>query len=653
MSLWFLKTTYMRILIAYLLFTFTLSSFAQTTAIDSLQTLLPKALGKDKIKILIDLCWEYRFSNADSARAYGLEALGLAQKEELKDLEGDALHNIGITLEAQGDYPGALKYELPALEIRKTIGNDLKTANTLNNLGIIYDEMGDSKKALENYFEARKIYERIGDKSKIAMVISNIGIVLKAQREYKKVIGYYHEALQLYKELDNEFGMAACHANLGSVYYFTQSYDSALYYALLSTDEFRKQNVLQFLPTTLSSAAQAYTKLGKTKEAKASLLEALKLNEEFDNKFDLSEVLLNLASVYRTENNIKEAKLSALRGLSIAESIQARKLVMDARLELSAIEEKRGDFNASLQEYKLYNQQKDSLFEQDKTRQIAELQTQYETEKKEKEISIQKFQLSEQELTLERNQAMIIGMLVLLISFSVVFILERSRVKLKEQKSKALQQQAFQEELTRSVIELQERERSRFAQDLHDGFGPLITALKFNLESSKPERANTESLLTQMYDEIRNVSFALWPQVLARDGLVSALQELANRLNKSGKIKIEVLAIGLIDLGIAEIMFYRICQEWLTNILKHGSATKITIQLISHPDELVVMIEDNGDGFDTAMLEVGKGNGWKNIQSRAHLLKATLDLDSHSMSAGTTLTLTLPNSIGDLSRKVA
>ncbi len=199
--------------------------------------------------------------------------------------------------------------------------------------------MGDPQRALENYYEARKIYERIGDKSKIAMVISNIGIVLKEQREYKKVIGYYHEALGIYKELKNEFGIAACHANLGSVFYFTQQYDSALYYSLLSTAEFRKQNVMQFLPTTLSSAAQAYHKLGKIKEAKASLLEAQALNEQFDNKFDLAEVLINLASIYRTENNFKDARLLSSRALSLAESIQAKKLMMDAHLELSAIEE--------------------------------------------------------------------------------------------------------------------------------------------------------------------------------------------------------------------------------------------------------------------------------------------------------------------------
>ncbi|WP_191321994.1 tetratricopeptide repeat-containing sensor histidine kinase [Algoriphagus aquimarinus] len=614
---------------------------------------MSSAKGQDKIQILIDLCWEYRFSNADSARIYGLEALELARNGKLKELEGDALHNLGITHEAQGNYQEALKYELPALEIRKIIGNDLKTANTLNNLGIIHDELGNQNKALEYYFEARKIYEHLGDKSKIAMVISNIGIVLKAQGEYVKVIGYYHEALSLYKELKNEFGIAACHANLSSVFYFTQSYDSALYYALLSTDEFRSQNVRQFLPTTLSNSAQAYYKLGKTQEARKSLLEAIKLNEEFDNKFDLSEVLLILASVYRTENETKDAKETALRGLSIAESIQAKKLVMDAHLELSSIEEANGNYFASLKELKLYNMQKDSIFEQDKIRQMAELQTQYETEKKEKEISLQKFKLSEQALKIERNQAMIFGMIILFVLLLIVFILERSRGKLKEQKSKALQQQAFQKELTRSVIDLQERERSRFSQDLHDGFGSLITALKFNLENPNPEKPNTESLFNQIYDEIRNVSFALWPQVLKRDGIVQAFRELGERLNKSGKIKIEVITHGFIDLGESEIIVYRICQEWLTNILKYGSASKITIQMISHPEELIFMIEDDGNGFDTESLSLGKGNGWKNIQSRAHILKATLDIDSQRFNKGTTLTLTIPKIIEDTNREVA
>ncbi len=645
----------MRPFVISFLLLITFSLCAQTKEIDSLQSILPASKGTGKIKILIDLCWEYRTVNADSARSYGLKGLALARESNIDSLEVEALHNIGITLEAQGNYKEALSYELPALALRLKIGNDARTANTLNNLGIIYDETGDPKHSLEYYYQALKIYERLGDKAKIAMVISNIGIVLKAQREYTKVIPYYHEALGIYKELKNDFGIAACHTNLGSVYYFTQDYDSALYYSLLSTEEFRKQNNLQFLPTTLSNAAQAYSKLGRTREAKESLLEAQKLNEQFDNKFDLSEVLINLSALYRNENNYSQAHQAANRALAIAESIDARKLIMDAHLELSAIEEDQLNFQAALREYKQYDQQEDSLFQQDKTRQIAELQTQYETEKKEKEISIQKLQLSEHELTLERNQALIIGLMVLLILLSIVFVLQRSRTQLKEQKLREQQQRKHQEELTQSVIDLQERERARFAQDLHDGFGQMVTTLKFQLESPHAEPQNTAALLSQMHDEIRNVSFALWPQVLVRDGLVQAIQELADRLNKSGKVLIEIKTLGLTErlTSNTEITLYRICQEWLTNILKHSGSTKITIQLIAHPDELVFTIEDNGHGFDARQLEKGKGNGWKNIQSRANLLKAELDLDTQVNRMGTIFTVALPHSTENWKREVA
>ncbi len=77
-------------------------------------------------------------------------------------------------------------------------------------------------------------------------------------------------------------------------------------YTLLGTEEFRKQHNLQFLPTTLSNAAQAYSKLARTQEAKQSLLEAQKLHEQFDNKFDLLEVLINLSALYRNKTTARK-----------------------------------------------------------------------------------------------------------------------------------------------------------------------------------------------------------------------------------------------------------------------------------------------------------------------------------------------------------
>src|SRR5687767_15662187 len=88
--------------------------FAQNSNIDSLKTVLATASGRDQIKTLIELCWELRFTSADTAREYGLRALALSREAADPTLEVEALHNVGVTHEAQGDYDKALKYEREA-----------------------------------------------------------------------------------------------------------------------------------------------------------------------------------------------------------------------------------------------------------------------------------------------------------------------------------------------------------------------------------------------------------------------------------------------------------------------------------------------------------------------------------------------------------
>ena len=205
--------------------------------------------------------------------------MDLAIKAKNLDFEAYALHTIGSSQEAQGNYEEALEYELKALSIREKLSDQLKIANTLNNIGIIYDERGDFKDALGYYHQARKIYEDANEQSKIAMVLNNIGIVLKEQKDFGQAADYYHEALRIYKNLEKEFGIAASYANLGSVYIFLPQYDSSLHYSLLAVAEFERQNVKQFLSSSLCNAGMALNKLGKPKEAKEYLARALKLNE--------------------------------------------------------------------------------------------------------------------------------------------------------------------------------------------------------------------------------------------------------------------------------------------------------------------------------------------------------------------------------------
>jgi signal transduction histidine kinase len=215
---------------------------------------------------------------------------------------------------------------------------------------------------------------------------------------------------------------------------------------------------------------------------------------------------------------------------------------------------------------------------------------------------------------------------------------------LKEQRRTEQQHREHQEALTKAVINLQEKERSRFAKDLHDGFGQLITALKMQFEKISQRGDGISELIQHMHDEIRNVSFALSPQVLVRDGLVDAVKELSFRINRANALQVIVQATGFDKRLPAdhEITLYRICQEWINNVMKYSDATKADVQLIEHEDEVTLMIEDNGTGFDLETLEQSTGNGWKNIQSRIQILRGSVEIDSEPGRTGTTFTANIP-----------
>ncbi len=626
-------------------------------SIDSLRTVLVKQEGKDQVKTLIELCWEYRFINADTARTFGMQALELARKLKSDELEGESLHYLGVTHEAQGNYAEALELELKALDLRKKIGNQLQTAATLNNIGIIYDEQGDYKKSLDYYYEARKIYEKLKAKDKIAMVLINIGIVLKAQGDYKKVVGYYRQAMTLFHELGKKFGEAACHANLGAVYFNLAKYDSALYYSLLAEKEFIEQNIQQSLPTALVNAGVAYDKLGKREQAKAYFLRAKKLDETYDSKKDLAIVLIHLASIYKGEGDFAKAKLTAYSALQIANKINAQQEVMDARLVLSGIHVSKKDFTSAYQEYKEYVSVKDSLFKQEKSKQMAEIQTKYETEKKEGQIlllqqenKIKDSDIQLKDASIRQNRLLIISLIGVLLGGIALGFLYRTRVQLKQQAELEATRATLREGQLQAVISSQEEERKRFAADLHDGLGQMISAVRLGLSKEVLEKSSLDhslSLLNDMNGEIRNIAFNLMPQVLMKGGLEEALKEFATRINRSGGVTIHVQTYDLHpDLSTEHrIALYRISQEWVNNIIKYSGATSISIQVVQHPQELVLTIEDNGRGFNAERLTQSQGNGWKNINSRLHLIKGTIEIDSQEGRANTTVIISVPRGI--------
>jgi two-component system, NarL family, sensor kinase len=381
-------------------------------------------------------------------------------------------------------------------------------------------------------------------------------------------------------------------------------------------------------------------------KAKSYLLRAKQLDESFDNKKDLAIVLTHLAGIYQYEGDFAKAKEAATTALNIATKINAQQEILEARLALSGIYESKKDFASAYKEYREYVAVKDDLFQQEKSRQITEIQAKYESEKKENEIKFLKQDNDLKDARLNQNRLLIISLGGVLLGGLALGFMYRTRIQLKQNAELEATRASLRESQLQAVISSQEEERKRFAADLHDGLGQMISAVRLGLSKENVEKNSVVyalSLLNDMNAEIRDIAFNLMPQVLMKSGLDEALKEFATRINRSGGVTINVQTYDLNrDLPSEHrIALYRIIQEWVNNVIKYSGATSISIQVVQHPQELVLTIEDNGRGFNSATLMQSEGNGWKNINSRLHLIKGELEIDSQEGRIGTTLVITV------------
>jgi signal transduction histidine kinase len=204
-----------------------------------------------------------------------------------------------------------------------------------------------------------------------------------------------------------------------------------------------------------------------------------------------------------------------------------------------------------------------------------------------------------------------------------------------------------------ALTEVQERERSRFAKDLHDGLGGMLSGVKLSLSNMKGNMIlsgdsvqsfeRSLDMLDNSIVELRRVAHNLMPEALVKFGLTAALKDFCDFVNSSKVIGVIFQQVGTdrrLEMSI-EVVLYRVINELVNNALRHSSASELIIQLNFDDHSLTITVEDNGVGFDKSLLEIAKGSGWPNIQSRIAYLKGSLDVET-SPGNGTAVNITIP-----------
>lgn len=506
------------------------------------------------------------------------------------------------------------------------------------------------------------------------------GVITYLSGDYEHVLPKYFRARDLFDSLKDKSGIASINNEMAVFYYKTKDLPNAFRCLEIAEKNATEVNDLENLGTTMGHRGAFLSREGRYKEAEPYYREVYEIRKKTSDSVGLGYVLLDLAQMALLDGKIEESfsyidqstsirkKIGDLQGVAINhvargenyfqlkqfhQAIRWFQSGLDLSLAIGYTDLVRHNYDylsksyLALNDYKMAfelqekaNAYKDSLFNLDRTRVIQELQAKYDDAQKDLRISALSKDNELKTTTIERNYILIGGLAVSLGLLFMLGYLWRNRTRQEKQAIAQEQKVRLREAQVNAVIDSQESERRRFASDLHDGMGQLVSALQLNIQSIRQSNDlektvaqvdNSENLLQEIQQEIRNIAFNLMPPVLTKEGLVPAVRELIRRINKSGSIKatLKVYDVEERFSEVVEISLYRIIQELISNIVKHAQASMLTISFTGHETEVILTLEDDGKGYDLNAFQQSKtGNGWSTVTTRLNLIRGQIDFDT-------------------------
>ena len=652
------------IIIIIILKSFTL--FSQNSIIDSLIKEANKNTIHDttKIKLYGDIAWEYMGSDMNKSLEFASKELSLATKNKREADIAQAESDIGSIYNRKSSFDTALIHYNKALSIRQKLKQDVKVAGIYTNIATVLMRQSKFEEALTINFKSLKLFEKVGDEVKQAITIGNIGNLYYELEQNKPAEQFYRKSLALARKTKHLMTEGNDLVNIGGIKFETavkndslvnrSELDSALFYFL------EAETILLQLNATYNLCA-VYNNIGRIYSIKKDYQKALSFFEKglqariiLEDKFGIGLSYINLAQTEKILGNNKKNIEYLNKASELFLNLKNYLNLKQAYSKLAEAYEFKKDFETSLKFHQLYASYKDSIYNEDNAKQMAEMQTKYDVEKKDLELAKNKAEIESKEKQAFIKNIIIIAIIILSILIVITGVLFYRKKQI-EQQAKLDSEIAYQKEIrTKAILDAEEKERRRIAQDLHDGVGQMLSAAKLNLsnldskittqtEEQKLAMQNALSLVDDSVKEVRAVSHNMMPNTLIKLGLASAVREFITKLGNAPTLKVDLEIVGLdtrLDNQV-ETVLYRVIQEIVNNIIKHAKASQISMQLIRHESELNIMIEDNGVGFDTNQLDSFEGIGLKGIQTRIEFLNGNVHFDS-SVGRGTTVIIDIP-----------
>jgi signal transduction histidine kinase len=580
--------------------------------------------------------------NMDKAFEYAFAALNYATEQKLGDRVVEMNYRIGKLYVLKGDYQKALDHFEKNLRVGVNTSNSNFIARASINMANIYLAQGKYNSAIDRYLQALKIIEKGNDKELLYVNYLCLGIAYYYLKNYPMSLEFYGKCVDLEKQNGETAKLAYCYNAMGIIYKETGNYNKALELLERTQKIATQSGDSVILSHNLGNLGELYGLKGNKEKALEFLQEGISIQKHLKDDKGVGESYVHLGNLYLQSKESKEAISHFKNALDLGEKIGIADLIKDAHKGLANAYSLSNDFQKALEHERAYSLVKDSLFNSNSSMQVADMQTRYETEKKENEnILLQKENnIKGLEIDKQKNQRNLLIVAFAILVLMGLLVYNSSRLK---HRNKIL---AEKELRNMAVFQAQEKEKMQLSRELHDGLGPLLSLIKLNASSIKPEPgsekilAEVKEIASQSIKEVRNISHALAPSLLQKQGLEPALRDFVSQINNSGSLHVE-LEYGILHKlnETTGINIYRIIQEALNNTIKHSGAAKAFVTIKVTNSELSLNIRDNGKGMDNE--SISSGNGLNNIYSRVDFLKGTITINS-SNGKGTEFIISIP-----------
>lgn len=396
--------------------------------------------------------------------------------------------------------------------------------------------------------------------------------------------------------------------------------------------------------------------LERLEEAEKMLLKAVEWDSVCNYPIRQITSTQLLGSLFQEKKEYKKANFYFNKALQLAEKEDVLEAKMRARYGIFKVAMLEKDHLGILDLFNAYDATVDSLYDKelrDKTQSFA---AKYELAKKEKSIAELNLENQYKKTLIDEKNAAIrlslIGVLTLVLILSLGWYttqLYRQRTKSQleiAKKSQELQLAKIDQlmknqevNMINALLDGQEKERKRVAEELHDRLGSTLSSLKLQLFSIEDKIDDVEKqsqifeksnqLLDNAVDEVRRISKNLNSDILSRFGLNAALNDLVDQINSSGQLQFEFHSNlkRNVDVPDVEINLFRVIQELVTNSLKHSKATDISLVITDLDKSISILYEDNGKGFDLGDARTKKSSGIKNMEDRIRRIKGVINFD--------------------------